>query len=289
MISLVFDMNNLAVRNYFAKDIGADTPNPDIKLWKFRIIESIYKSLSKEDDVNEVVLAVDDKQSWRKLYWNRYKEKREEQRKESKVDWRIFFKEFELLSKEIHENLPFKIFKIQSCEADDIIAVICLERQNNYTIISNDEDFIQLVSERVKLYNPSKMMYITYDNTEQFIIGKCLTGQQKDGIFNIITPLDHPADKRKPGFGEESAKKVMAEGYEGWLKKKGLEKRFHTNRVLIDFKLIPQTIKTRILNTYDNYVLPDPSHIYTFFKKNNFKGFLDDYDKVENQFMRFYR
>lgn len=289
MISNIWDFNNLCVRNWCVKDIGADTPYPDTKLWKFRIIESIYQALFKSDnDINEVVLAVDDRKSWRKLYWDRYKENREKQREKSTADWSIFFKEFELLQKEFIFHLPFKLLKLQSCEADDIIAVICLERNNYYTIISNDEDFLQLSSDRIKIYNPKKMSYITCEDTENFVIEKCLTGQAKDGIFNIRTPLDWDVNKRKPGFGAQSAKKVMAEGLENWLKKENLEERFHKNRVMIDFKLIPKTIKTRILNSYDNYKLADPSNIYDFFKNNNFKWFLDNYDKVEDRLMRFY-
>ena len=287
MVTNIFDMNNLCVRHYFSKDVEAENGRPNINLWKYRIIESIYNSLRKEDDINEIVLAVDDRKSWRKLFWNRYKESREGKRHDSKVDWSIFFDEYEKLTSEITEHLPFKIMKIHLCEADDIIAVICLEREKKqYIVISNDEDFLQLSSDRVRIYNPSKMLYMKVDDTEHFIVEKCLIGQKKDDIFNIITPLDWPKDKRKPGFAEKSAEKVMKEGYKEWLIKNNLERRFQVNRTLIDFKLIPQTIKVRILNEYDNYRMPDPSKIYDFFKKNNFTGFLNDISNVENNLLR---
>jgi len=289
MISNIFDFNNLCVRHYFVKDVEAESDNPNIQLWKYRIIESVYNSIFKENDVNEIILAVDDRKSWRKLYCNRYKESREGKRQTSKIDWSIFHKEFDQFNNEIHKYLPFKVLKIQAAEADDIIGTICLTQTNKeFVIISVDEDFLQLVSPRIRLYHPLKMTYVSVDDPELFIIEKCLTGQSKDDIFNILTPLDWPKDKRKPGFGEVSAKKVMKEGYEDWLKKKNLEERFHINRVLMDLKLIPNTVKSRILNEYNNYRLPDPALSYEFFKNNNFTGFLEKIHSVEQNFMRFY-
>ena len=289
MVSLIFDFNNLCIRHYFSKNIEAETSSPNLRLWKYQVIESLYNSLFKEEDIREIILAVDDRKSWRKVYWNRYKESREGKRQVAKIDWNLFHREYELFSNEIRESLPFKVIKTALSEADDIIGVICLEKtEKEFVVISNDEDFLQLSSDRVRIYHPSRMTYVSVENTEDFIIEKCLTGQPKDDIFNIKTPIDWPKDKRKPGFGDVSAKKVMASGYENWLKKEKLEERFHLNRVLIDLKLIPNSVKSRVLNEYNNYKLPDPSMIYDFFKKNNFQGFLDNFTSVENNLMRLY-
>jgi hypothetical protein len=42
------------------------------------------------------------------------------------------------------------------------------------------------------------------------------------------------------------------------------------------------------LNTYDPYVLPDPDKFYEFFKMNNYKEYLDNFDKVEQKLMTLY-
>jgi hypothetical protein len=289
MITNVFDFNNLCVRHYFIKDVEAETDHPNLQLWRYRIIESVYNSLFKESDVNEILLAVDAKKSWRKLYWSRYKESREGKRDAAKIDWNLFHREYETLCDDIQENLPFKVLRVQTAEADDIIGVICLEKkEKEFVIISNDEDFLQLTSSRVRLYHPAKMTYVSVPDTEKFIVEKCLTGQAKDDIFNIKTPIDWPKDKRKPGFGPVSAEKVMKDGYEKWLEKEKLVERFHINRVLIDLKLIPNAVKSRVLGEYHNYKHPDPSLSYEFFKKNNFTGFLDNMHSVENNLMKLY-
>ena len=284
----LFDMNNLAVRCYFSKDIEADSPHPNIQLWKYFVIDSVYNSLFK-DKTTEIVLAVDDRRSWRKNVFPRYKEGRKGKREVSKVDWNIFYTEYDSLLEEIRNNLPFKVIHVTEAEADDIIGVIALYgTKDKYTVVSNDEDYLQLSSSKVKIYNPMKMTYVECQDTEKFIIEKSLLGQKKDDIFNIKTPVDWPIDKRKPGFGDAALAKVMEYGWEKWLKDNKLEDRYELNRTLIDFKRIPVYLRTGILNCYDSYVLPDPSNCYGFFKSNNFRGYLENFHNVENNLLKMY-
>ena len=100
--------------------------------------------------------------------------------------------------------------------------------------------------------------------------------------------MDWPSGKRKPGFGEVSANKVIEAGYKEWLSENNLEERFEVNRTLIDFKRIPKVIKTRILNAYNNYQLADPSKMYEFFKKNKFNTYLEDFSSVESKLLQLY-
>jgi len=288
-MKMLYDGNNLFVRCFFVSSVGASTTNPDYKLWKFLVIDSLYRSLINNKSVTEIILAMDYPKSWRKLYWERYKESRKGKRdKQTGVDWREFFVQMDTFLEEIVEYLPFKVLKLTHCEADDVIAVLCIERNDQYTIVSTDEDFLQLSSSRVKIFNPLKRKYVTCISPRAFIIEKCLTGQSKDDIFNILTPLDYPADKRKPAFGQVKLNRILAVGYEKWLKDNNLTERFLVNRTLMDFNLIPTTIKTRILNTYDSYRLADPSNMYRFFEKNGFKEYVDNFHHVEQQMMRLY-
>jgi 5'-3' exonuclease len=290
MSVLLVDTNSLAVRNWCSIEIESDTENPNIKLWKYFVIDSLYRMLYKEQ-INEVVLAIDDSKSWRKLYWERYKESRKGKRDKSKINWNTFHAEYDKFMYEIKHYLPFKTLKVENAEADDVIGVLALSDNREYVVSSNDEDYLQLVSERVKYYNTQKQTFVKPEGTtEDFIVQLCLTGQAKDDIFSIAVPSDHPKGKRKPGFGEVSAKKVMAEGYEKWLEEKGDEykDRFKRNRILIDFQLIPNVIKTRIMNAYKNYKMADPSKIYEFCKKNEFKGYIEDFTIFESKLLQLY-
>ena len=291
---LLFDFNNLATRTFFVKDIGAHTSHPEYPLWRYMTFDAVYKALFRVPNVQEIVLAVDDRVSWRKLYWDRYKESRKKQREKSTVNWEEFYTNLNGLIKSIKKSIPFKVIQVKNAEADDIIGVIGLHGEDFYHIISNDEDFLQLTNKNnIVLYNPKEGKEIVHDDTEKFIVEKCLMGQPKDDIFNIITPTDwgqtpETEGKRKPGFGPVKCEKVMKEGYEFWLKKNGLEERFKLNRNLIDFNKIPQTMQGRIWKAYNGYEYPNPENIYPFCRKMGFREYLDDFHKFERMLMRLY-
>lgn len=293
-VIVLVDFHNLLFRMFFIKQVGGYTTNPEYSLWRYMICESVYKLLWKVKGVSEVVLAVDDKVSWRKSYFPRYKESRKKQRDKSKdVDWQRLFEEINRLAADIKHHLPFKVIRMRYTEADDVIAVIAQESRKDCVISSNDEDYLQLCSNRIKIWNPSKNEYVLCEWPEEFVIRKCLTGQAKDDIFNVKTPSDwglteETKGKRKPGFGPKSADKVMAGDYKKWLEKEDLEDNFKRNRNLIDFNHIPQTIRKRVLETYRGYNFPPPSNMYQFFKENNMRGFLDDFHNVENKLMELY-
>lgn len=289
---LLFDFNNLATRTFFVKDIGAHTPHPEFPLWRYMTFDAIYKALFRVPNVQEIVLAVDDRLSWRKLYFKRYKESRKTKREKSTVNWNLFYSHLNEFVQSIRKNIPFKVLLVKNAEADDIIGILTLHGGDKYHIISNDEDFLQL-SNRATIYNPKKAQEVSVDDTEDFLVRKSLIGQTKDDIFNIITPLDwglteETEGKRKPGFGPAKCEKVMKEGYMFWLKRMGLEERYRINRNLIDFQRIPQTIKERIMKAYNEYEYPEPDNIRSFCKKMGFREYLEEFHKFETMLMRLY-
>lgn len=299
--TVLIDFNNLCFRVLFSKDVDIHGEQ-NFSIFRYFVFDSIYRTIWLDKNINEVVIAVDNKHSWRKSYFSRYKERRKKQRDDT-LDWNLIFGEMNKLSSDLKHYMPFKVLQIMSAEADDIIAIVALHTNNNCIIVSNDEDYLQLCSKRVKVYNPSKKKYINCNNTEKFIVSKCLMGQAKDDIFNVITPDNWgktklTEGKRKPGFGEVALRKVEKIGYKNWLQKKKIyknldvtvnpEKNFNRNRVLIDFKKIPQTIEGRILDQYYNQNYPPPENIFQFFKIYNMRGFLEKIHSVENRLLRMY-
>lgn len=291
---LLFDFNNLATRTFFVKDVGAHTTHPEFPLWRYMTFDAIYKALFRVEGVSEIVVACDDRLSWRKLYFERYKESRKGKRDTSGVDWNLFYSNLNSFIKAIKENIPFKVLQVKNAEADDIIGILALHGEDFYYIISNDEDYLQLSDQNnVIIYNPNQAKEVSVPDAEEFIVKKSLMGQPKDDIFNVITPLDYglteeTEGKRKPGFGPAKCEKVLKEGYEFWLKRNGLEERFKINRNLIDFKKIPQTIQNRIWKAYNDYEYPEPEKIYPFCKKMGFREYIDEFTKFENMLLRLY-
>lgn len=296
MSTILHDYNNLAFRCFFIKDVGITTPQPDYQLWKYMVINSIYESMYRIEDVNEVILAVDDTKSWRSVYFPRYKENRKVQRKKrTDVNWNDLFSHLNNYSVELRNSLPIKVIRTQKAEADDVIAVLCMDviTQDRY-IISNDEDFTQLCNIKgIKVYHPNKMEYLECEDTDMFIVEKCLLGQSKDNIFNVKTPSDwgqtpETEGKRKPGYGSKSLITTMEYGWEKWLEDNGLKNNFDRNKILMDFRKIPPSIRSNIRKRYETYTMPEADRIYAFFKRNKFRSFLENINKVEYKFMELY-
>ena len=287
--SIIFDFNNLAIRIFFLRMIGAQGDTPDWQYWKFLVFDNIYKALLRNPDCKEILLAVDNRRSWRKQYWEGYKGSRKGQRDKSGVNWDTFHLQMAKFCTEMQDHLPFKVIQIKSAEADDVIGTVILSHpENKYIVISTDEDYIQLLAPNVSVYNPLQKKFMEHADPERFLVEKCLLGQKKDDIPNILTPLDWPKGQRKPPFGDRALSRIMEYGYEKWLQENNLEKRFRENKILIDFKMIPKVIQDRVLEDYHKYEYPLPEKIYEFMEKNQFKGYLEAFNTIENKLMGLY-
>lgn len=306
-VTVFFDFNNLAIRNYMGnKEVWSEHP-PAWGLWRYNCINSIMTTLWKIANVTEVVVAVDDRNQWRKSYYSRYKESRKKNKQKSEHDWDGIYKHIHLLASDLKHHFPFKLLKVKSAEADDIIAVLAKKMRNDSIIIARDEDYFQLFARRknLRILDPIKqILYSPEDipDVKDFLLQLIFCGQRKDDIPNILTPDDwglteSTMGKRKPGFGEAAWKKTRKDirgfieaGYTNKAYGKiDLSKNLKRNRVLVDFDMIPDTIVQRIVDGYNSsYNLPPTENIYLFFEKNNMRSFLENIHKVENKLLPLY-
>jgi len=289
------DGNNTALRCVYAADVITYNKDKTVKsidydYWKYIMFNSLYMSLFAVKGTGSIVFAVDARKSWRYEVWPRYKEDRKKKKKKDKSQfpWNEFFVEYNALMKDIREHFPIKVIQLDRCEGDDIIGVIANEISNPCEVVSTDKDFLQLHSSRVKIFNPIKRQHVTHPNTDMFLLEQCLCGQSKDSIFNIKTPLDHPEGKRKPGFGPKAFEKVMEYGPKQWLVDNDLIERYRFNKVLMDFRLIPQDIKDVIMQEYNEYEYPEPDMMWKYIKEKGYPEVIDNFTNIENKFMELY-
>lgn len=98
----------------------------------------------------------------------------------------------------IKDFLPIQVVKHKDYECDDIINYIATKNIDNESIIvSTDTDFIQTISENVKLFNPVKKSFVNSFEVD-YILFKALKGDPTDNI------------KGFKGIGEKTAKKLTA-------------------------------------------------------------------------------
>jgi len=301
--TVIYDFNNLAVRLFFSPDVyDKDVAIPDYNTWKFMMISNVLKSIEKFSP-DEVVLAVDGKGSknWRKIVFPRYKENRKDKRDKDDIDWETFYIEYELLCDDIINLLPFKVVEQSRCEGDDVIGVLSQYIEKPIIIISSDQDFKQLLSSKVKVYDQMKGEFMVLDESNQDYINRlCLKGQAKDNIFNVNMPDDYPKELRNPPMGDKTVDKIFNEGLDKFLdkshsiKKEGYavavnrRENFNRNTKLVDLSNIPYTLVKYIKATYDASEKIVGDNNYQFFKKYNWVGILDDWGKTENLLMKLY-
>lgn len=302
MVTMLVDYNNISMMKAFHKEVQLESDCPNYTMWEFLVFETIYDYIRKFKNITNVVIAKDNKKYWRRSYFPRYKETRIKQKKEEKrnIDWSEFMKYLNSFHKELGQNFPFKCLDITYCEADDIIGHLSLTLDDDIIILSSDSDFKQVLKKGVRAYSPYTLKFLTCSNTKKFLLETCLKGQAKDSIFNVITPEDYPSELRKPGFGDVKCNKWIDSGLDLMLIKKikynkGNYKRsvlpldrFKRNNILMDFKLIPDTIKQVIEKRYNEYKIPEMKNIYEYFSNKKWRRFIEEYEMTENKLLTLY-
>lgn len=165
-------------------------------------------------------------------------------------------------------------------EADDVIYFLTKTLTNN-TIISTDNDLLQLVDNNTQHYNPIKKQVININNFEEFIkvpmdkflFKKCMTGDKSDNINGL------------PKFGKAKIQKVL----DGLITLTEEQNQLvEKNRKIMDLSycnsLYPEEVKLYnsqlISNKFDREKFLDLCFKY------NFQSVMDQFSKWETVFNR---
>jgi len=257
---LLIDMSNLAFGTMI--DYCSKTKEkPDIDLARRLIISRIADIKTKlKAYSDEIVLCYDGRRYWRRQLFPEYKGKRAEGREKMDFDWDMFFPVYEQLKEELKEYFPWKSIQVEGAEADDVIAVLAMiyGNQIDVCIWSSDHDYIQIqqnVCPKVKQYSGYHKKFLTPKNKSYDMFEHVVKGDTGDGIPNILSDDDTFITK---GKRQKSITKLKLEEWS----KFGLAqpekfcpdfetlKRFERNMTLVDFRRIPDEIKSEIANAY---------------------------------------
>ena len=126
----------------------------------------------------------------------------------------------------LERYFPFIIAQHNDYECDDIINHLAKNThcEDECVIVSSDTDFIQSISNNIKLYNPVRKLFL--DKTEyNYVMWKALVGDKSDNIEGF------------KGIGDKSAKKLLANDnlLSEFLLKEGHQEKFNKNKFMIEF------------------------------------------------------
>lgn len=125
----------------------------------------------------------------------------------------------------IDQFFPINLIRHPNFECDDVIGHLSKKYEandNDVTIVSSDTDFIQLISDKINVYNPVKKSFL--EKTEyDYVAWKSLVGDKSDNIEGF------------KGIGDKTAKKLLNDTFKlnEFLDKDNNRERFEKNNFLI--------------------------------------------------------
>lgn len=188
--------------------------------------------------MTEILFALDCPRDdiWRREIYPEYKATRTHA---NDFDREIFQKVYAFLERE-RERLMIRMVKHPKLEADDICYILTkcdyLSDCDKIVIIANDNDYLQLCSDRVMVVNKEgrEIKERGCGNAQRDLMRKILMGDKSDNIPSVCA-----------GIGPKTADKLIAlaaDEFDDWLRKKGVTAatNLERNKKLIDMSHIPQ-------------------------------------------------
>lgn len=244
---LIVDANNLMFRAHFSSNL---TDRKGNKVSGVFGVMRMMNGLLKKFNPQSVIVAWDKGKSQERLaIYPEYKAQRDKNRKPEDV---VAIQRQRMILQEIFSYLPVKQIVVTDVEADDIIGLLVTKLKGNKVIVSNDNDFIQLVKDDTMLWLPNKEKLLTEENidvhlgfpSKHYILWKCMVGDSSDNIKGIY------------GIGEKKATAIILNGVGGGKKlpiKPEEQKILDRNKYLIAIAaLLTVKQKAKIKKFYKN-------------------------------------
>lgn len=264
-------ISNLMVHLSYTKD---DIVNEE--MLRHMILNSLRSYRMKfHKDYGELVICCDAQNYWRRKIFPQYKSNRKKSRDASGLDWNVLFESLNKIRDEIREHLPYKVIRIDTCEADDVIASIChkygrfLGEDEKILIISGDKDFGQLQKySNVYQYAPVQKKMIAINNPESFRKEHIMLGDRSDGVPNFISDDNTFTEnkRQKPLRRDKIADWIHMEP-EQFCNGEML-RGYKRNEMLIDLDKIPEDIQNQCVQQFDFAECNDRSKIFNYFIQN---------------------
>ncbi|MDF2529521.1 MAG: hypothetical protein K0Q57_401 [Gammaproteobacteria bacterium] len=230
--TLVYDLSNLSYISVYYQHKNKDA------LTASQVFDSMVlflRQLYRYFTPDRVVFACDNHEYWRKQLFAEYKSHRPETLLKQVVKEAI--REFKQKNAHLCIELP-------GCEADDVIYGLTQYLPDKITVVSSDGDFVQLISEKVRVYDPMRRQYRPQPKHPEFeLFMKCIRGDKSDNIpsaFPYVTKK-----KLQAAFLNESVMEKMLQTKVG---EQLVADHYHRNRQLIDMAYIPDHIKNILKN-----------------------------------------
>jgi len=271
---ILVDMSQIMMANIMMQMHISKEKEPEEKMVRHMILNSLRMYRSRFiSEFGELVLCYDSRHYWRRDYFPEYKYNRRKSREASSQDWDAIFGCLNTIKEEIKTNMPYKFLEVYGAEADDIIAIICSEYNEEIMILSGDKDFIQLQKfPNVKQYSPITKKMMNGVNPIGYIKEHVFRGDSSDGIPNVLSPDNIFIDGlRQTPLSKNKIASWMEHDFDDVAPNDEVKRNYQRNQKLIDFTYIPSELSNEILKTYRSSSYGDRSKLLNYFIQKRLK------------------
>jgi hypothetical protein len=275
---ILVDLNQVLLSGLMAQISNQKGVKLDENLVRHMILNILRMHIRNfRKEYGDVVLCCDNRKYWRKDYFPFYKAGRKKTREKSDLDWHMIFDMLAKFKLELKENFPYKVIDVEGAEADDIIGTLTpiYSAHEKILILSSDGDFLQLQNyKNVKQYNPAQKKYIVSENPIMDLKEKIIRGDKGDGIPNIFSSSDcFVRDVRQKPITKVTLEKLLQESY--LEQDETVKANYMRNATLIDLSFIPNEIKEKIINTYNETVPAKKNKLLNYFIEHKLKNLME--------------
>lgn len=226
-----------------------------------------------------VILCCDSKHYWRRDYFPFYKAHRKHDRDASGLDWDMIFTVLNGLRDELRDNFPYKTLNVEGAEADDVIAVLTarLAPHAPVLILSSDKDFGQLQKyPNVTQYSPILKRFIKIDDPKTFVREHIIKGDRGDGIPNFLSADNtFVAGERQKAINSKRLQEWLSQDVSDICTTDEMLRGYTRNKVLVDFDYIPNEIKSKIVEAFEETKPADKQKMLNYFINKGLKAMIE--------------
>lgn len=274
---ILVDLNQVMISNMMVQIGNHKNAEIDENMLRHMILNTLRSNRQKfHNEFGELVICADDKNYWRRARFPYYKANRKKSRDSSELDWSAIFSALNKIRDEIKTFFPYKVIRIETAEADDIIGTIVhtegteLNSGEPILILSGDKDYIQLHRyANVKQYDPTRKRWISHSAPERYLCEHIIRGDAGDGVPNVLSADNSlvVGTRQRP-----ITKKRLEEWEDINMMDDEVKRNYLRNKSLIDLGEIPDQIKNKVLEEWNAENQKDRSQLLNYFIKNKLRN-----------------
>lgn len=283
-MAILVDISQIIIANIaMAQFVGRrDGTVVDDALIKHMIINSLrLYNVKFKKDYGQLIICCDTRNTWRKEIFPFYKAKRQEQKESGSVDWKVVYSALNGMIDDLKQHFPYKVIKVDGCEADDILASLSRNIEGNHVIISGDKDMGQLINDRVKQFHPISKKFIEIANPRAYLKELIIRGDKGDGVPNILSDDDSIVTNGK------RQKSIHDSKVQVWLNKEPKEfcednkvlNNYMRNMTLIDLRCTPAELQNAIWEEYEKPANGNTQTIIQYFSAHRMRNLLESIEQ----------